>query len=119
MKKEFYIKLTIQQLWIVITIGATIVGSSFGIGYKFATEVGKVEKARLEQEYMKLISDINNKHEDNILKITEELIEVKRKNKINYENSIYYQNRYKFYKEKYEKSTFFFNFFVGEEEKEE
>ena len=50
-KKEYPIKLSWKQLWIVITTMITIIGSSFGVGIKIQSETGKLSEIKLSQQY--------------------------------------------------------------------
>ena len=56
--KNYPIKLSYKQLWIVITTIITIIGSSFGVGIKVEHEAQKIIQAKLEQKH---IQEINKK----------------------------------------------------------
>jgi len=87
--KDFPIKLSWKQVWIIITTFITVVGSAFGIGIKVEYEAQKIVQLKQEREFQKQLS---LKDED-ILVIKRELKETK-------EDIIYYSNRYDKIKER-------------------
>lgn len=87
--KNFPVKLSWKQIWCGIGIFLTVIGSSFGAGFKVQSEIEKVERAKLESEYMKKIGVLDEK-----------TIELNRQLKESQEDCIFFQNRYKFLSEK-------------------
>jgi hypothetical protein len=88
---KYILKLTWKSLWIVLTGFITIIGSSFGVGVKVEAEIAKIERAKLEQEY---IEKINQKELD--------LYSWKRQAKEHEENSVFFKNQYLTYKNRLE-----------------
>jgi len=90
-EKQFAVKLTWPQVWIVLTTAVTILGTSFGVGIKVQSEVGKVELSKNQQ---KCLEEINKKDL--------QLFEIGRKFKESEENSLFYQHRYLFWQQRYQ-----------------
>ena len=87
--KEYPIKLSWKQIWIVITTGITIIGSAFGFGIK--TESGAMQIK---------INDLKLDYEKKLAIKDGEFIELNRKYKEVSEDNIYYMNRYSVIKER-------------------
>ena len=77
------ITISFKQLYIIIPIFISIIGSSFGFGIKVTKEVNKVELSKQESKFQ---------NELNIKDTT--IIEVKRQLKESTEDNIYYKNRH-------------------------
>jgi hypothetical protein len=94
MKKEetYAIKLSWKATWIVLTMLVTTIGSSFGVGIKIASELNKIELAKLEQKFL-----------DELEQKKEEMYTLRRASREHEENAIFYKNQYIIYKGRFEK----------------
>jgi hypothetical protein len=89
--KDYPVKLSWKNVWIVVTTSITIIGGAFGFGIK--TESGAVQIK---------INDIKLEYEKKLAVKEDELIELNRKYKEVSEDNIYYMNRYSVIKERLE-----------------
>jgi hypothetical protein len=90
--KDYPVKLSWRNVWIVVTTSVTIIGGAFGIGMKLQYEGDKILQLKQERELQKQISS----KED-------ELIEMKRKLKESSEDNIYLSNKVTKIKDLYDK----------------
>jgi len=106
--KEFPVKLSWKQVWIVATTIITIIGSSFGLGIKVQSSYMTIE---LNKQLTKFQTELSLKDF--------QLIEANRKLKETAEENIYLTNRYDAMKEKLQKCLDKSNFlFSGPSEKD-
>jgi hypothetical protein len=103
--KEFPIKLTWKQIWIIATALVTLIGSSFATGIKVELEAGKLTLIKQEQEFQKQLSS-----KDDLL------IEANRKYKEVSEDNIFLTNRYSMYKDRLTKCLDNCNFGIIEKD---
>lgn len=90
--KNYPVKITWKQLWVIATTAITIIGSSFGIGMKVAFETAKIERLKIERECKSQLATKDD-----------EIIEVKRKLKESMEDNNFYIYRYNVMKERIDK----------------
>lgn len=90
--KDYPVKLSWKNVWIVVTTSITIIGGAFGFGIK--TESGAMQIK---------INDIKLDYEKKLSIKDGEFIELNRKYKEVSEDNIYYMNRYSIMKERLEK----------------
>lgn len=89
--KDYPVKLSWKNVWIVATTSITIIGGAFGFGIK--TESGAMQIK---------INDIKLDYEKKLSIKDGEFIELNRKYKEVSEDNIYYMNRYSIIKERLE-----------------
>lgn len=87
--KDYPVKLSWKNVWIVVTTSITIIGGAFGFGIK--TESGAMQIK---------INDIKLDYEKKLSIKDGEFIELNRKYKEVSEDNIYYMNRYSIIKER-------------------
>lgn len=90
--KDYPVKLSWKNVWIICTTIVTLIGSSFGIGMKVDYESQKIIQLKQERQFEIKLSE----KEDELLKVKRELNEVK-------EDSIFYMNRFNIIKDRYDK----------------
>lgn len=90
--KDYPVKLSWKNVWIICTTIVTLIGSSFGIGMKVDYESQKIIQLKQERQFEIKLSE----KEDELLKMKRELSESK-------EDNIFYMNRFNIIKERYDK----------------
>jgi hypothetical protein len=90
--KDYPLKLSWKNIWICITTGIALLGSSFGAGMKIQYEGDKIVQLKQEREYIKQLSA-----KDDLL------IESNRRLKESNENILFLTNRYEWMKDKLQK----------------
>lgn len=58
-KDRVVLKISLGQLWIIITIGLGLFGTVYAAGFKTASELAKIKEIKLEQNHLELISSKN------------------------------------------------------------
>jgi len=89
---EYPVKLSWKNTWIVLTVIVSVIGSSFGLGFKVQNSYMTIELNKQARKYEVLITEKDDK-----------LIETKRELKESKEEMIYLSNRYDSMKDKLQK----------------